>query len=69
MTGSKCRRRRAEKAPKMPVEVRLITKPGGRGDLGKRGRSITLGDESARLIQTHQQLVLMRRVTGELPKG
>ena len=60
MPGPKSRRRRAEEAPKMPVEVRLIAKTGDRGDLGKGGRSITLGDESARLIQTHQQQVLMR---------
>ena len=53
----------------MPVEVRLITKTGCRSDIGKRGRSIALGDEFARFVQTHQQQVLMRRVTGELPKG
>ena len=69
MSGSKSRRPCAEEAPKMPVEVRLITKTGCRSDIGKRGRSIALGDEFARFVQTHQQQVLMRRVTGELPKG
>ena len=53
----------------MPVEVRLITKTALGGDLGQRQRWITLRDQFARVVQAHQQQVLMRRVTSDLPKG
>ena len=69
LLGPKRSRRRAEEAPKMPVEVRLITKTARGGDLGQRQRWITLRDQFARVVQAHQQQVLMRRVTSDLPKG
>jgi len=69
LLGSKGCRRCAEEAPKMPVEVRLITKTARGGDLGQRQGWITLRDEFARVVQANQQQVLMRRVTGDSPKG
>jgi hypothetical protein len=58
----------AEEAPKMTVEVRLVTKADCGGDLGQCHRRITLPNKFPGLIQTHQEQVLMRRMAGELPE-
>jgi hypothetical protein len=67
--GPKRSRRCAEEAPKMPAEVRLITKPLAAAISDQRQRWTTLRDEFARVVQAHQQQVLVRRVTGDFPKG
>ena len=63
------RGRRAEEASKNPVEVRLIKKPARSGDLSQRQCLIALSHQFTRIAQPHPQQVLMRRRTGDMPKG
>ena len=63
------RGRRAEEASKNPVEVRLIKKPARSGDLSQRQRLIALSHQFTRIAQPHPEQVLMRRRTGDMPKG
>ena len=69
LLGPKRSRHCAEEAPKMPAEGALDHKTARGGDLGQRQRWTTLRDEFARVVRVHQQQVLVRRVTGDLPKG
>jgi hypothetical protein len=52
----------------MTTEVRLVAKATRSGNLGQRQCRIVLRNEFARVIEAHQKQVLMRRVTGKLPK-
>ena len=49
----------------MTAQVRLVAKAARSGNLGQW---IALRNEFARVIEAHQKQVLMRRVTGKLPK-